>query len=244
MEPDSEDSFLTDFSSIFTSSQATGAAQSDDGASELTDYCLSGDDAPDKQRQRASYEADDDLYRSPPSTVISSESEDEGGDADADEVDCDESDEGMNDDYPQYLPQRQSSFDTDLFKYNSIHHLKLQPAGVEFLSSTEEGRAALQEYRLEGERVRGRTRGVPQRYKSPDVIQLLVDNPQGSLYPIVAKDNELLLKIDMTILFPRRSDHREFTAAEIHRSGMNDVIYDFFYEVPMNLILLKSFVGV
>lgn len=232
MDIDSEDSSLTDISSIFaSSSQATTIAQhsDDDGASELTDYPMSGDDAADKERQRASHEnKDDDSDRSFMPIELSA---DEDDDDTEDAVDDDESDESLIIDYPQYLQQRQSSFDTDVFKYKSNHHLKLQAAGVEFLSSTQQGRDALQEYRIEGEKVRGRTREVPQRYTSPDVVQLRIDNHQGSLYPIVALDDELMLKIDMTVMFPRRTDHQELTAAEIHRSGINDAIYNFFNEV-------------
>lgn len=157
---------------------------------------------------------------------------DHDDDDDEDEEYVDESDgEEIIPDYPHVGPQRQSSQRSQVFYFKSTHQMSLTDEGIEQLRSTEAGRAALQNQQSEGANVQLRRRDVPLQYRSPNVVQPLIDNSETSFYPIVAKDDQVYLKIDTTILFPGRSNHRKPSPAEVRCSGLNIAIKGFFEQV-------------
>jgi hypothetical protein len=161
-----------------------------------------------------------------------SDDDDEYEDDNEDEEYVDEGNsEEIIPDYPHVRQQRQSSRKNQVFYFKSTHQMTLTDDGIKQLQSTDAGRAALQDQQTEGANVQLRRRDVPLQYRSPDVIQPLLDNSETRFYPIIAKDDEVYLKIDATIMFPGRRDHQEPSSAEIRRSGLNTAIEGFFLQV-------------
>lgn len=159
----------------------------------------------------------------------------DGSEDDANDDTDENFEEMMNRDHAQVLSQRQSTWDKNVFMLRSTHQLTLTEEGFKVLQSTPEGKIALDKIRAEHNisSTSSKRKSAPQRCKSNDIVQLLLDSPKrNSLHPIVAHNDEIRLKFCMTVTFPgSRRNTRTIGPRELHDSDQKNVIVRFFYEV-------------
>lgn len=157
--------------------------------------------------------------------------------------DLDESTEDLtNRDHAQSLSQRRSKWEKNVFIIRSNHQIILTDEGIRVLQSSNEGKLALSKLRAEqrnSSTTRTRKRAQPERCKSFDIVQLLINSPaRHPLHPIVVHNDEIRLKINMTVTFPGgRRKIRTIGPKEFHESDQKNVIVRFFHEVKTSGII-------
>lgn len=134
--------------------------------------------------------------------------------------------------FMQVLQNREGKYSNHSMMYKSFHGYTVTGEGDNVLSKSEKGRAALEACSVERKSLQRDARTVGQRYKSVDLIEpLLASSPSSILYPIVAKDNEVLLRFRFIVKFPKRKDNQTPSATVVHGSGFPAAIRTFFDQV-------------